>query len=49
VIDEIGGFRRLARFPFWMRPGYVEELYEPTSRNQRGRALKWLNVRRQGF
>jgi tetratricopeptide (TPR) repeat protein len=27
VIDEIGGFRRLARFPFWMRPGYVEEIY----------------------
>jgi hypothetical protein len=30
VIDEIGGFRRLARFPFWMRLGHVEEIYEPT-------------------
>lgn len=28
VIDEIGGFRRLARHPFWMRPGYVEEIYQ---------------------
>jgi hypothetical protein len=32
VIEEIGGFRRLSRFPFWMRPGYVEELYETTSK-----------------
>jgi hypothetical protein len=30
VVDEIGGFRRLYRFPFWMRPGYVEEVYEAT-------------------
>jgi hypothetical protein len=28
VLEEIGGFRRLFRFPFWMRPGYVEEVYE---------------------
>lgn len=30
VIDKSGGFRRLARFPFWMRPGHVEEIYEAT-------------------
>jgi hypothetical protein len=28
VLDEIGGFCRLSRFPFWLRPGYVEEVYE---------------------
>lgn len=28
VIDRLGGFRRLTRFPSWVRPGYVEELYE---------------------
>ncbi len=28
VIEEIKGFRRLSRCPFWMRPGYVEEVYE---------------------
>ncbi len=32
VVDKIGDFRRLARFPFWMRKGYVEELYEPMPR-----------------
>jgi hypothetical protein len=30
VIDEIGGFHRFARFPFWMRPGHVEDIYEAT-------------------
>ena len=28
VVEDIGGLRPLARFPFWMRPGYVEEVYE---------------------
>jgi hypothetical protein len=28
VLHEIGGFRRLSRFPFWLQPGYVEEVYE---------------------
>jgi hypothetical protein len=28
VLDEIGGFRRLTRCPFWLRPGYVEEVYD---------------------
>jgi len=28
VVDKVGGFRRLARFPFWLRKGYVEQLYE---------------------
>lgn len=27
IIDEIGGFTRTLRFPFWLRKGYVEELY----------------------
>jgi len=28
LITEVGGFNRKYRFPFWMRRGYVEELYE---------------------
>ena len=28
LVDEIGGFRRLHRHPYWMEQGYVEELYE---------------------
>ncbi len=31
LIREIGGFKRKYRFPFWMRRGYVEELYEVVS------------------
>jgi hypothetical protein len=27
VLEDVGGFRRLYRFPFWLRNGYVEELY----------------------
>lgn len=27
MIEESGGFRREYRFPFWVRKGYVEELY----------------------
>lgn len=27
-INEIKGFKRRYRFPFWLRSGYVEELYE---------------------
>jgi hypothetical protein len=33
VIDEIGGFHLLSRYPFWMRPGYVEEVYETLGRD----------------
>jgi len=28
LIHEVGGFTRTYRFPFWLRKGYVEELYE---------------------
>jgi putative sugar O-methyltransferase len=28
VIDEVGGFHRVDRFPYWLRRGYVAELYE---------------------
>jgi hypothetical protein len=28
VVDEVGGFRRTDRFPYWLRRGYVAELYE---------------------
>jgi len=28
LVARVGGFRRLARYPYWMRAGYVEELYE---------------------
>lgn len=43
VINEIGGFRRLARSRFWLRPGYVEELYAPIgARDQRRRTKRWL-------
>jgi len=28
VIEKVGGFKRVYRFPFWLRKGYVEELYE---------------------
>ena len=27
VVEEVGGFERLYRFPCWVRTGYVEELY----------------------
>jgi len=27
ILEDVGGFRRLYRFPFWLRNGYVEELY----------------------
>ncbi|MGA2368127.1 MAG: putative sugar O-methyltransferase [Dehalococcoidia bacterium] len=28
LVEETGGFRRLSRFPFWLRKGYVEEVFE---------------------
>ncbi len=28
LVEQVGGYRRLYRFPYWMRAGYVEELYE---------------------
>jgi len=28
IVREVGGFERAYRFPFWLRRGYVEELYE---------------------
>ena len=28
LVDEIGGFHRIDRFPYWLRRGYVAELYE---------------------
>jgi hypothetical protein len=30
LVGKVGGFRRLRRDPSWMRPGYVEEIYEVT-------------------
>jgi hypothetical protein len=27
IIEEHGGFERLDRFPYWLRKGYVAELY----------------------
>lgn len=29
TIQELGGFRLRQRFPYWLRKGYVMELYEP--------------------
>lgn len=29
LVAQAGGFRRLGRFPYWMRSGYVEEMYVP--------------------
>jgi hypothetical protein len=26
--DTVGGFRRLGRFPYWLRLAYVEELLQ---------------------
>lgn len=31
LIDEVGGFRRNYRFHYWLRRGYVEELFSTTS------------------
>ena len=31
IVDRVGGFRRLYRCPFWMRRGYIEELYDSRS------------------
>ena len=28
LVDEVGGFERVDRFPYWLRRGYVAELYE---------------------
>lgn len=28
LVDEAGGFRRVLRAPYWMRAGYVEEVFE---------------------
>jgi hypothetical protein len=30
VVDEVGGHRTIHRFPYWLRTGYVEELFERT-------------------
>ncbi|KKT90657.1 MAG: hypothetical protein UW92_C0031G0004 [Candidatus Jorgensenbacteria bacterium GW2011_GWA2_45_13] len=30
LVEESGGFKRIYRFPFWLRKGYAEELYEIT-------------------
>ena len=28
LVDEVGGYKRLTRDPYWLRRGYVMELYE---------------------
>jgi putative sugar O-methyltransferase len=28
VVDSLGGYKRIYRFPFWLRKDYVEEFYE---------------------
>ena len=30
VIQKVGGFKRVSRIPFWLRKGYVSEVYRPT-------------------
>jgi hypothetical protein len=30
LIGEVGGYRRVSRVPYWLRKGYVEELYTIT-------------------
>ena len=29
LVDEAGGFERVSRQRYWMRQGYVEEVYRP--------------------
>jgi hypothetical protein len=31
LVSRVGGFRRISRAPYWLRRGYVEELYEIAS------------------
>lgn len=31
LMQQVGGFRRLSRSKYWMRNGYVEEVYQPES------------------
>jgi hypothetical protein len=28
MVDRVPGLKRVGRFPFWMRAGYVEEIYQ---------------------
>jgi hypothetical protein len=41
VVEAVGGFRRVYRFPHWLRQGYVEELYtvERPPRSSRWRGI----------
>jgi hypothetical protein len=32
LVGEVGGYRRVSRVPYWLRRGYVEELYTITDR-----------------
>ena len=27
LVEEVGGYDRIYRFPYWLRPGYAKELY----------------------
>ena len=29
MVEEVGGFRVVSRMPYWMFPGYAEEIFEP--------------------
>jgi len=29
MVEEVGGFRVVARTPYWMFPGYAEEIFKP--------------------
>jgi hypothetical protein len=33
LVDEVGGFDRTDRFPYWLRRGYVAEVYEVVPQN----------------
>ena len=32
LVDSVGGFVRVSRVPYWLRRGYVEEIYEVVDR-----------------
>ncbi len=43
LVDRVGGYRRVYRFPHWLRVGYVEELYAVLSPLRRAR---WRGILR---
>ena len=42
LVREVGGYRMLHRNLFWLRDGYVEEVYAATARRRTDIVRRWL-------